>query len=111
MIEHLSRSFMKRLLSLSILFCLALLQLHAQQLSAETNFYDAIYFYEEEEDFEEAAYLFRQVLEREPRNANAMFWLGMCYNKIEGQEQQGIPLLKQATQNIHLRYKANRYTS
>ena len=110
MIEHLSRSFMKRLLSLSILFCLALLQLHAQQLSAETNFYDAIYFYEEEEDFEEAAYLFRQVLEREPRNANAMFWLGMCYNKIEGQEQQGIPLLKQATQNIHLRYKANRYT-
>ncbi|TFH26424.1 MAG: hypothetical protein E4H10_07015, partial [Bacteroidia bacterium] len=80
---------MKRLLSLSILFCLAILRLHAQQVSAEANFYDAIYFYEEEEDFEEAQYLFRQVLEKEPRNANAMHWLGMCYNHIEGQEQKG----------------------
>ena len=110
MIEHISRSFMKRLLSLSILFCLAILRLHAQQVSAEANFYDAIYFYEEEEDFEEAQYLFRQVLEKEPRNANAMHWLGMCYNHIEGQEQKGIPFLREASQNISLKYKANRYS-
>ena len=109
MIEHISRSFMKRLLSLSILFCLALLPLDAQQVSAETNFYDAIYFFEEEEDFEEAQYLFLQVLEKETHNANAKYWLGMCYNNIEGQEHKGIPLLKQATQTISLKYKANRY--
>ena len=110
MIEHLSLSFMKRLLSLSILFCLALLPVYAQQENAETNFYDALYFYEDEEDFEEAQYLFREVLKREPHNANAKYLLGMCYNKIEGQEHKGIPFLKQATQNISLKYKANRYT-
>lgn len=101
---------MKRLLSLSILFCLALLPLKAQMVSAETNFYDAIYFYEEEEDFEEAQFLFREVLKKEPRNANAMYWLGLCYNSIEGQELKGIPFLKQATQSISLKYKANRYS-
>ena len=74
---------MKRHLTLSILFCLALLPLKAQLVSSETSFYDALYFYEEEEDFEEAQYLFREVLKKEPRNANAMYWLGMCYNKIE----------------------------
>ena len=100
---------MKRLLSLPILFCLAMLSLSAQQ-SAETNFYDGIYFYEEEEDYEEARFLFSEVLKKEPRNANAMYWLGMCYNHIEGQEHKGIPYFKQATQSISLRYKANRYS-
>lgn len=100
---------MKRLVSLSILLCLFLASLHAQQVSAETNFYDGIYFYEEEEDYEEAQFLFSEVLNKEPRNANAMYWLGLCYNHIEGQEYKGIPYLKQATQNISLRYKANRY--
>jgi TolA-binding protein len=71
---------MKRLLSLPILYCLAFLSLSAQ--SAETNFYDGIYFYEEEEDYEEARFLFSEVLKKEPRNANAMYWLGMCYNHI-----------------------------
>jgi TPR repeat protein len=85
---------------------MVLLPMHAQQVSAETNFYDAIYFYEEEEDFEEAQYLFQQVLEKEPQNANAKYWLGMCYNNIEGQEHRGIPYLIQATQTISLKYKA-----
>ncbi len=109
MIEQLSRSFMKRLLSLSILFCLAQISVLAQQVSAETNFYDGIYFFEDEEDYEEAAYLFREVLKKEPNNANAKYWLGLCYNNLEGQEQKGIPYLKQATQNIDLKYKGNRY--
>ncbi len=101
---------MKRLLSLSMLFCLVIPPLHAQQVSAETNFYDAIYFYEEEEDFEEAQYLFREVLKKEPHNANAKYWMGMCYNKIEGEAQAGIPFLKQASKNTHPKYKANRYS-
>lgn len=101
---------MKRLLSLSMLYFLAVLTLFAQSASAETNFYDAIYFYEEEEDFEEARYLFQQVLEREPRNANVKFWLGMCYNQIEGEAALAIPFLKQAAQNIHPRSKTKRYS-
>ena len=82
----------------------------ANGIHAETNFYDALYFFEDEEDFEEAQYLLREVLKKEPNNANAKYLLGMCYNKIEGQEHKGIPLLKQATQNIRLKYKSNRYS-
>jgi len=100
---------MKRLLSLSIFICLAVFPLSAQQ-DAETNFYDGIYFYEEEEDYEEASFLFSEVLKKEPRNANAMYWLGLCYIHIEGQEQEAIPFFKQATQSIDLRYKGNRYS-
>lgn len=95
---------------MSMLLSLIVLSLHAQQVSAETNFYDAIYFYEEEEDFEEAQYLFRQVLEKEPRNANVKFWLGMCYNQIEGEAEMAIPMLKQAAQNIHPKSKTKRYS-
>ena len=47
---------MKRLLSLFALQCLIAVSLFAQK--AEENFYDAIFFYEEEEDYQEAAYLF-----------------------------------------------------
>jgi len=90
--------------------CKRQLIVFAAQQSAETNFYDGIYFYEEEEDYEEAQFLFSEVLKKEPRNANAMYWLGMCYNHIEGQEHKGIPYFKQATQSISLRYKANRYS-
>ena len=78
--------------------------------TAETNFYDALFFYEEEEDFQEAGYLFYEVLSFEPNNANVKFLLGKCYNNIQGSEHKGIPYLKQATQNITLKYKSNKYS-
>ena len=78
--------------------------------SAEENFYDAIYFYEEEEDYQEAQFLFKVVLRDEPRNANAKYWLGMCYNNIQGEEHLGIPYLTEATQSITQKYKKNKYS-
>jgi hypothetical protein len=39
-----------------------------------------------------------------------MFLLGMCYNNIEGSEHEGIPYLKQATENTTLKYKINKYS-
>ena len=78
--------------------------------TAETNFYDALFFYEEEEDFQEAGYLFYEVLSFEPNNANVKFLLGKCYNNIQGSEHKGIPYLKQATQNVTLKYKSNKYS-
>lgn len=78
--------------------------------TAESIFYDAYYFYDEEEDFQEAAYLFKEVLKKEPGNANVKFLLGMCYNNIEGSEQEGIPYLKEATEYTSLKYKTKKYS-
>jgi tetratricopeptide (TPR) repeat protein len=78
--------------------------------TAEENFYDAIYFYEEEEDYQEAQFLFKVVLRDEPRNANVKYWLGMCYNNIQGEEHMGIPYLIEATYSITPKYKKNRYS-
>ena len=82
----------------------------SQDRSAEELFYEAIFFYEEEEDFQEAEYVFNQVLSQEPDNANVKYWLGMCYNNILGQEEKGIPYFKEATENINVKYKTNRFT-
>ncbi|MCK4880152.1 MAG: PD40 domain-containing protein [Bacteroidales bacterium] len=99
---------MKRHLSLSILLCMVTVSLLAQ--TAETNFYDALFFYEEEEDFQEAGYLFYEVLSFEPNNANVKYLLGRCYNNIQGSEHKGIPYLQQATQSIALKYKSNKFS-
>ncbi|MCK5136176.1 MAG: PD40 domain-containing protein [Bacteroidales bacterium] len=101
---------MKRLLPVAILICCIYLPVSSQDESAEELFYDAEFFYTVEEDFEEAAYLFRQVLRQEPGNANVKFLLGMCYNNILGQEHEGIPHFLEATEEINLKYKANKYT-
>ena len=95
---------------LSLLIVLFVLPLAAFAQTAEDNFYDAIFFYEEEEDFQEAQYLFKQILKEEPENANVKYWLGLCYNNIQGEEHKGIPYLKEATGNISLKYKKNRYS-
>ena len=101
---------MKRILPLALLACLISLPVVSQERTTEENFYDALFFYEEEEDFNEAEYLFRQILKIEPDNSNVKFYLGMCYNNILGQEDKGIPYFKEATEDINLKYKANRYT-
>jgi tetratricopeptide (TPR) repeat protein len=99
---------MKRLLSLSILLCVVAASLWAQ--TSEDDFYDAIYFYEEEEDFEEARFLFKKILRDEPNNANVKHWIGMCSNNIRGEEHTGIPYFIEATHGITLKYKKNRYS-
>jgi len=78
--------------------------------AAEDNFYDAIYFYQEEEDYQEAQFLFKVVLRDEPRNANVKYWLGLCYNNIQGEEHLGIPYFIEATHNITPKYKKERYS-
>lgn len=78
--------------------------------TAEDNFYDAIYFYEEEEDYQEAQFLFKTILRDEPNNANVKYWIGMCYNNIRGEEYKGIPYFIEATRSITLKYKKNRYS-
>ena len=78
--------------------------------STEDTFYDALYFYEEEEDFQEARYLYYEVLSKEPNNANVKYLIGMCYNNIQGEEDKGIPYFIEATHSITSKYKKNKYT-
>jgi len=103
---------MKRFLPAVILLCLLSPKLLAQVQgeSAETLFYDADYWYTDEEDYTEAAYLFKQVLRMEPENANVKFLLGMCYLNIRGSEAEAIPYFKEATQDITLKYKEHRFS-
>ena len=100
---------MMKILLPALLSFLIAIPLSAQNRSAKNDFYDALYFYEEEKDYEEAAYLFKQVLDHEPENSHVRFLLGMCYNNILGQEQLGIPYFLEAADNINLRYKANKF--
>ncbi len=101
---------MMKFLSVAILCCLFVSPLRSQERSAEENFYDALFFLEEEEDYTEAESLLKQVLQEEPDNANAKFLLGSCYNQIMGQEYRGIPFLKEATENINLKYKEKKFS-
>jgi cell fate (sporulation/competence/biofilm development) regulator YlbF (YheA/YmcA/DUF963 family) len=101
---------MKRLFPAILLACIALMSSFAQDESAEELFYDADFFYTQEEDYEEAAYLYRQLLAKEPDNAHVQFLLGMCYLKILGQEYQAIPYFQEATKDISIKFKANRYS-
>jgi len=100
---------MMKLNTTTLLCCLILLPVTSLGQSAEEFFYDGIYFLEEETDYEEAEILFKQVLEKEPENANVKYLLGMCYNNIMGQEYLGIPYLEEATESINLKYKANKF--
>ena len=99
---------MKRHLSLSVVLCMLAIPLLAQ--STEDTFYDALYFYEEEEDFQEARYLYYEVLSKEPNNANVKYLIGMCYNNIQGEEHKGIPYFIEASHSITSKYKKNKYT-
>ena len=101
---------MKKLFTVALLCCLVSLPLISQERTPEENFYDALFFYEEEEAYTEAEYLFKKILEVEPENSNVKYLLGMCYNNILGQEYMGIPYLQEATQDINLKYKANKFS-
>ncbi|HER08678.1 MAG TPA: tetratricopeptide repeat protein [Bacteroides sp.] len=101
---------MKRLFAVIVLICAAFMPSAAQDEPAEELFYDADFFYTQEEDYEEAAYLFRQLLRKEPDNAHAKFLLGMCYLNILGEEHLAIPYFQEASEKISLNFRANRYT-
>jgi len=101
---------MKKLITASILCCLISLPAFSQDRAIEQSFYDALFFLEEDADYQEAEYLFLQVLDAEPDNANVKYLLGMCYNNIMGQEYKGIPYLEEATQDINLKYKPNKFS-
>jgi len=80
----------------------------AQDESPEELFEDGDFFYARG-DYDEAAYLYRQLIRKEPGNHNAHYKLGMAYLNIEGQESLAIDQFLIATENTSIKYRKNYY--
>lgn len=92
-----------------IILFIPLLSLQSQQIfDAEEQFDDAEYFFATEE-YEEALYLFKQLLIKYPKNANINFRTGMTYLNIEGYEKNALGYLLKAVKNTTLKYKAKKF--
>ncbi len=100
---------MNKVLPAIVLTCCMMLPALSQDRTAEELFYEADFFYTEDEDPGEAAYVYKQVLEKEPDNANVKYLIGLCYNQILGQEHLGIPYFMEATEEINLKYKTRKF--
>jgi len=100
---------MNRLLIIGLLLIAPLFSICAQDQDPEELYDDAEFFFARE-DFEESAYLFRQLTKIEPANYNAQYMLGMSYLNIPGQEALAIPCFLKASESIDLKYKPRRYS-
>ena len=96
---------------LSITFALTLffsIGLSQKNLNEEEIFRDAEFFFSTGE-YEEALYLFLQLLRDFPDNNNYHFKVGMSYLNVEGKETKSIPYFKTAVRNTTLKYKEKDY--
>ncbi|MCF8380232.1 MAG: hypothetical protein K9H49_11680 [Bacteroidales bacterium] len=96
---------MRNIIIFLILFLLPITGIHAQQaLDDEEQFDDAEYFFATEE-FGEAFFIFNQLLNKFPDNANLNFRAGMSLLSIEGREKEALPYFLKAVKKTTLKYK------
>ncbi len=75
------------------------------QYDPKENFYDAEFFFAEE-DYSEALYAFNQVYnDGFQDNANINYRIGICMLQIDGKKKESIPYLEKAVQKITEKYK------
>jgi len=75
------------------------------QYDPKENFYDAEFFFAEE-DYAEALYAFTKVYNAGyEENANINYRIGVCLLQIEGRKTEAIPYLVKATENITEKYR------
>lgn len=77
------------------------------QLDARAIFDDGQFFFNRE-DFKEAAFNFKQLVDRFPEQANYNFKLGECYMNLPGSECLAIPCFEKAVIHIVPRQKYDR---
>lgn len=94
---------MKRVYTLfSFLFVAILLN---GQYDPKENFYDAEFFFAEE-DYAEALYAFTQVYnDGYEDNANINYRIGICLLELDGRKTEAIPYLETAVNNITEKYR------
>lgn len=74
----------------------------------KSNFLDAEYFFQKEE-YEEAAFIYNEMLKSDPFNANLHFLLGACYLSMEGSKIKAIPHLEAAVSRVSPSYREGSY--
>lgn len=79
------------------------------QYDPKENFYDAEFFFAEE-DYAEALYAFTKVyMDGYQDNANINYRIGICLLEIDGRKNEAIPYLETAVKNITDRYREGRF--
>jgi outer membrane protein OmpA-like peptidoglycan-associated protein/tetratricopeptide (TPR) repeat protein len=75
------------------------------QYDPKENFYDAEFFFAEE-DYAEALFAFTKVYDAGyEENGNINYRIGVCLLQLEGRKTEAIPYLEKATENITERYR------
>lgn len=69
----------------------------AQQVTDPKEMFDEGQFFFQREDFKEALYFFKLLIQKYPENANYNFKVGECYLNIPGQEYLGVSYLEKAS--------------
>ncbi len=79
------------------------------QYDPKENFYDAEFFFAEE-DYTEALYAFTKVyMDGYQENANINYRIGVCLLEIDGRKSEAIPYLETAIKNITEKYREGRF--
>ncbi|MBW1765106.1 MAG: PD40 domain-containing protein, partial [Deltaproteobacteria bacterium] len=93
-----------------ILFTLMFLPLNAQidQKDFKKTFIEAEYFFMTEE-YEEAIFMYDELLKTDPTNYNLSFLVGACYLSTYGKKELAIPYLEKAVSNIIAGYREGSY--
>lgn len=79
------------------------------QYDPRENFYDAEFFFAEE-DYAEAMYSFIKVYDEGYQdNSNINYRIGVCLLNIDGRKTEAIPYLVKAVKNINERYKVGSF--
>jgi len=91
-------------------FTLLFLPLNAQidQKEFKKTFLDAEYFFMTEE-FEEAVFIYLELLKTDPTNYNLRFLIGACYLSLYGEKELAIPYLEEAVTTISAGYREGSY--
>ena len=91
---------------LSLLICTTIL---SAQYDPKENFYDAEFFFAQE-DYQEALYAYNQVYKQGYQdNANINYRIGVCLLNIDGRKTEAIPYLEKATESVTDRYREGRF--
>ncbi|MCF8379247.1 MAG: OmpA family protein [Bacteroidales bacterium] len=103
---------MFRLLVTIILFSFSLTFVKSQSKEEKKEFkkkfLEADYFFMVEE-YDEAAFLYQDLLRSDPTNANLQFLTGANYLSLQGQKSKSIPYLEKAVQSISPSYREGSY--
>ena len=79
-------------------FAFFLASVTAQSKEEIIEYFDEAEYFFNRDDFEEAAYYYKKVLQGYPENANFNFKLGSCYLNIPGSEYMAVPYLEKAVE-------------